>query len=106
MYGAEHTERFDSFFRRVGGDDIKLGGFNNQFAGRDASRKLPVNDQETRSHHSPYDTSTLYAGRATGWTCAIGLARVVRAERFELPTFWFVARRSIQLSYARMCVPH
>ena len=28
--------------------------------------------------------------------------RMVRAERFELPTFWFVARRSIQLSYARM----
>ena len=27
---------------------------------------------------------------------------MVRAERFELPTFWFVARRSIQLSYARM----
>jgi hypothetical protein len=26
---------------------------------------------------------------------------MVRAERFELPTFWFVARRSIQLSYAR-----
>jgi hypothetical protein len=25
----------------------------------------------------------------------------MRAERFELPTFWFVARRSIQLSYAR-----
>jgi hypothetical protein len=31
---------------------------------------------------------------------------VVRAERFELPTFWFVARRSIQLSYARMRYPH
>jgi hypothetical protein len=27
---------------------------------------------------------------------------MVRAERIELPTFWFVARRSIQLSYARM----
>jgi hypothetical protein len=26
---------------------------------------------------------------------------VVRPERFELPTFWFVARRSIQLSYER-----
>src|SRR6266851_8159418 len=34
-------------------------------------------------------------GRAVG-------TRMVRAERFELPTFWFVARRSIQLSYARM----
>jgi hypothetical protein len=32
------------------------------------------------------------------------LARMVRAERFELPAFWFVARRSIQLSYARMCL--
>ena len=30
---------------------------------------------------------------------------MVRAERFELPTFWFVARRSIQLSYARMRYP-
>ncbi len=30
--------------------------------------------------------------------------RVVRPERFELPTFWFVARRSIQLSYERIPV--
>ena len=27
---------------------------------------------------------------------------MVRPERFELPTFWFVARRSIQLSYERI----
>jgi hypothetical protein len=26
------------------------------------------------------------------------LESMVRPERFELPTFWFVARRSIQLS--------
>jgi hypothetical protein len=28
-------------------------------------------------------------------------ANMVRPERFELPAFWFVARRSIQLSYGR-----
>ena len=26
----------------------------------------------------------------------------MRPERFELPAFWFVARRSIQLSYGRI----
>jgi hypothetical protein len=26
---------------------------------------------------------------------------MVRPERFELPTYWFVASRSIQLSYGR-----
>jgi hypothetical protein len=26
---------------------------------------------------------------------------MARLERLELPTFWFVARRSIQLSYRR-----
>jgi hypothetical protein len=26
---------------------------------------------------------------------------MVRPERFELPTYWFVANRSIQLSYGR-----
>ena len=26
---------------------------------------------------------------------------MVRPERVELPTFWFVAKRSIQLSYGR-----
>ncbi len=29
---------------------------------------------------------------------------MVRPERFELPTAWFVARYSIQLSYGRMCI--
>ena len=27
---------------------------------------------------------------------------MVRPERFELPTYWFVASRSIQLSYGRV----
>ena len=29
------------------------------------------------------------------------LKKMARSERFELPTFWSVARRSIQLSYER-----
>ncbi len=29
------------------------------------------------------------------------MEQVARPERFELPTSWFVARRSIQLSYGR-----
>ena len=29
------------------------------------------------------------------------LKNMARPERVELPTFWFVARRSIQLSYGR-----
>ena len=31
-----------------------------------------------------------------------GFFNLVRPERFELPTAWFVARYSIQLSYGRM----
>ncbi len=38
------------------------------------------------------------AGRAEGFSTR---NNVVRLERFELPTSWFVARRSIQLSYRR-----
>ncbi len=30
---------------------------------------------------------------------------MVRPERFELPASWFVARRSIQLSYGRKYLP-
>ena len=29
------------------------------------------------------------------------IVKLARLERFELPTFWFVARHSIQLSYRR-----
>ena len=36
------------------------------------------------------------------WATRKSLKRVARPERVELPTFWFVARRSIQLSYGRI----
>ena len=33
---------------------------------------------------------------------ALKLTEMARPERFELPTSWFVARHSIQLSYGRV----
>jgi hypothetical protein len=35
-----------------------------------------------------------------------GLCEMVRPERFERPTLWFVARYSIQLSYGRTVTTH
>ncbi len=35
---------------------------------------------------------------------AVFVDAMVRPERFELPTAWFVARYSIQLSYGRICI--
>ncbi len=36
----------------------------------------------------------------------LGFFHLARPERFELPTLWFVARYSIQLSYGRVEVAH
>jgi hypothetical protein len=43
---------------------------------------------------------TEFGGRSNQ-TNAFIRGKVVRPGRFELPTFWFVAKRSIQLSYGR-----
>ena len=51
-----------------------------------------------RKRKSP-ETSKLVSGLFRLCSCTI-----MRATRFELATFWSVARRSIQLSYARISV--
>jgi hypothetical protein len=45
----------------------------------------------------PSTVSTTVAFEMTK-DCLETIEKMVRPERFELPTFWFVARRSIQLS--------
>ena len=49
------------------------------------------------------DANVICNGRSRYFQVAVG-KEMVRPERFELPAFWFVARRSIQLSYGRTCL--
>jgi hypothetical protein len=54
-----------------------------------------------RHFHGHYTDN--FANRQFGRACKL-LRNMVRPGGFELPTFWFVARRSIQLSYGRTVV--
>ncbi len=47
------------------------------------------------------ESSNHNVGRQVARTGFSDQKLLVRPERFELPTSWFVARRSIQLSYGR-----
>ncbi len=49
-----------------------------------------------------FELTPLVTGARKGF---LGLSRLVRPERFELPTTWFEARCSIQLSYGRISRP-
>ncbi len=60
------------------------------------SQVLYPTELRARGTQSTYCLILLHFQRRMLKTC-----RVVRPERFELPTAWFVARYSIQLSYGR-----
>ena|GEM_PF-662527 len=60
------------------------------------SQVLYPTELRARGTQSTYYLILLHFQRRMLETC-----RVVRPERFELPTAWFVARYSIQLSYGR-----
>jgi len=66
---GEAFEGFDGFFGAVGGDDVKLGGFDDQLAGRDAARVLAVDDQKTGTDHG-FDYLPLKQPRGGFW-CAM-----------------------------------
>ena len=55
-------------------------------------------------HALPDRRVTVDSGRTHGVTYVTGmdLSNLARPERFELPTPWFVAKYSIQLSYGRV----
>ena len=51
-----------------------------------------------REAESANGTISAHPENENGASSAKSLSQLARPERFELPTFWFVARRSIQLS--------
>ena len=48
----EGLQGVDRLVCAVGGDDVKLGGLDDELARRDAARVLTVDDEETRPHHA------------------------------------------------------
>jgi hypothetical protein len=57
---------------------------------------LGVVETRTKHGHSAKENAPAFSGRAL--SDCICKKFMARPERFELPAFWFVARRSIQLS--------
>jgi len=48
---GELAEGFDGFFAAVGGDDVELGGFDDELAGGDAGGGFAIDDEVTRADH-------------------------------------------------------
>ena len=57
---------------------------------------LGVAETRTKHGHSASEPGIAFPGHAVNHCICRGF--MARPERFELPAFWFVARRSIQLS--------
>ena len=78
-----------------GGNDEQLSAAGIQL--KYASGKAGHN-RRLRRRNDAASAAILLPARMTEWEVFV---RMARPERFELPTSWFVARHSIQLSYGR-----
>jgi hypothetical protein len=67
------------------------------------AQKSGINNDERRMPVCDDHFSTVAAIPISVWICT-KIDEMARPERFELPTSWFVARHSIQLSYGRAAV--
>ena len=71
-------------------------------AHKHAVLKLAFADKPAYVRNQGFRTANLALPFKALATFSGGKIDMARPERFELPTFWFVARRSIQLSYGRV----
>ena len=52
--GGEFAQGFDGFLAGVGGDDVELGGFDDELAGGDTGGSFTVNDEEAGTDQREY----------------------------------------------------
>ena len=52
VHSREAFQRVNGFLAAIGGDDVELCGFNDEFSRGDSARRLPIDDEKTGPVHA------------------------------------------------------